>query len=80
MMRKTKKCKKISDIFTDYDYAHQIKSQLEREIEFNKKKSLIKTTNNDSVKSTKVLKTDDMYNNFMSKNENHFNVSFISIK
>ncbi len=71
-MRKTKRCKKISDIFTDYDYAHQIKSQLEREIEFNRKKSLIKTTNNDSIKSTKVLKTDDLYNNFMSKNDKHF--------
>ncbi len=71
-MASVKKTKKISDIFNDYHYAFQIKSQLEREIEFNQRRSSIKVTSNDSIKSTKPLKMDDKYNNFIAKNERYF--------
>lgn len=65
--------KKISDIFIDYQYAFQLKAQLEREMEFNKRKSSIKTTNNDFIKSTKTIKIEDKYNDFIFKNEHYAN-------
>lgn len=70
-MRNNSVFKKISDIFIDYQYAFQLKAQLEREMEFNKRKSSIKTTNNDSIKSTKTIKIEDKYNDFIFKNERY---------
>lgn len=72
-MKNNEAFKKISDIFIDYQYAFQLKAQLEREMEFNKRKSSIKTTNNDSIKSTKTIKIEDKYNDFIFKNERYAN-------